>query len=108
GFSFGGYLLFRVSDVTPPQVACAMADGTWHASNVTLACSATDAGSGLANGGDTSFTLTTNVAAGTQDANAATDFHTVCDNANNCATVGPIAGNRIDRHAPTITISAPA
>src|SRR5262249_35580903 len=31
----------------------------------------------------------------------------VCDVAGNCATAGPIAGNQIDRKAPTITLTTP-
>jgi N-acetylneuraminic acid mutarotase len=94
-------------DTTPPTVACASPDGLWHNANVTLACTASDSDSGLANPADASFGLSTSVAAGAWSATAATGSRTVCDVAGNCATAGPISGNMIDRAAPTVTISTP-
>jgi hypothetical protein len=32
----------------------------------------------------------------------------VCDNAGNCATAGPIGGNKIDRKKPVISLITPA
>jgi endonuclease G len=96
------------ADVTPPVIQCAAPDGAWHGANVTLACTVTDAESGLANMADASFTLATLVPDGTEDGNAATDARTVCDRVGNCATAGPIAGNKIDRKKPGITLTTPA
>jgi hypothetical protein len=97
-------------DKTTPTVSCDSADGLWHAADVSIPCTAVDGGgqqkSGLANAGDASFSLSTNVTAGTEDANASTDSRNVCDNAGNCATAGPVAGNMVDKKAPTITASA--
>ena len=59
------------------------------------------------NAADGSFALTTAVAAGVENANAMTDSRVVCDLAGNCATAGPIAGNKIDRKAPVIILTAP-
>jgi endonuclease G len=95
-------------DATAPSVSCASPDGAWHPGNVALACTASDAGSGLANPGDASFSLTTSVGPGVEDANAATGTRTVCDVAGNCATAGPIGGNKIDRKGPAISITTPA
>lgn len=95
-------------DITPPTISCGAADGSWHADNVVIACTASDAGSGLADPADASFSLTTNVPAGTEDANAATNSRQVCDGTGNCATAGPIGGNKVDRKAPSIAINAPA
>ena len=94
-------------DMVAPMIMCAAADGAWHGANVTLACTASDAGSGLLNAADASFLLTTAVAAGTENGNASTDSRVICDNAGNCATAGPIAGNKIDRKAPTAQIVTP-
>jgi DNA/RNA endonuclease G (NUC1) len=94
-------------DLTPPVISCAAPDGGWHSANVSLACTATDAGSGLANTADASFSLMTSVALGAENGNAATDSRVVCDALGNCATAGPIAGNKIDRKAPSIVITAP-
>ena len=94
-------------DSAAPVITCASPDGFWHSNNISLACDAQDAGIGLANPADASFTLTTSVAAGTETANALTGTRQVCDGANNCATAGPIAGNMIDRKAPTITCASP-
>ena len=79
----------------------------WHADNVALGCTASDSGSGLANAGDASFSLVTSVADGSEDANASTDSRVVCDVAGNCATAGPIAGNKIDLKDPVITLTTP-
>jgi DNA/RNA endonuclease G (NUC1) len=90
-------------DMTPPSFNCQAADGAWHGNNVTLSCTATDDGSGLANISDASFTLMTSVVSGTETSNALTDTRTVCDKAGNCATAGPIGNNMIDRNAPVVT-----
>jgi endonuclease G len=95
-------------DRTAPAIACGAADGAWHATNVALACSASDAGTGLANPADASFSLVTSVGAGTETANGSTDSRVVCDVEGNCATAGPIAGNKIDRKAPSIAVTTPA
>ncbi len=90
------------------MITCEAPDGAWHADNVALACTASDSGSGLANPADASFVLTTSIADGVENANATTDSRVVCDAAGNCATAGPIAGNKIDRKAPVITLVTPA
>jgi hypothetical protein len=95
-------------DKTAPGVSCGMTDGRWHASDVSIACSANDGLSGLANSADSSFTLTTSVPAGTETANAVTGSRTVCDVAGNCSTAGPIGGNMVDKRPPAISISTPA
>ena len=95
------------ADQVAPVVTCATDDGTWHADNVTLQCSASDAGSGLADAGQATFALATSVPVGTETSNAATGSVQVCDQAGNCATAGPIGGIRVDRRAPQITIAAP-
>jgi Calx-beta domain-containing protein/HYR domain-containing protein len=92
-------------DVTPPAIECAAPDGAWHAQDVTLQCTATDAESGLADPADSSFALSTSVAAGTETAGAETNSRLVCDNAGNCATAGPIGGIMVDKKAPSITSS---
>jgi hypothetical protein len=94
-------------DKSMPSISCAPADGNWHASDVSISCTASDALSGLNVSADSSFFLSTNVPAGTETANATTNSHTVCNIAGNCATAGPFSGNRIDKKAPTITLSAP-
>ena len=93
-----------VVDTTPPRVACEEPDGAWHAGNVSLGCTASDSGSGLADPADASFALTTSVPDGAEDADAATDTRTVCDAAGSCTTAGPIRGNKIDRGDPTLSL----
>jgi len=96
-------------DETPPTINCASPDGAWHPGNVSIACTASDGGgSGLANPNDAAFALSTSVPAGTETANASTGSRIVCDVAGNCASAGPIAGNKIDRKAPVITITTPS
>lgn len=94
-------------DSTPPAINCGVAPSAWQADNVTINCSASDSGSGLADSADANFTLSTSVASGTETANAATNTHQVCDKSNNCVTSGPISGIMIDRKAPAITIASP-
>ena len=96
------------ADLDPPVVQCASPDGLWHGDNVAIACTASDSASGLLNAADASFTLMTMVASGVETANAATDTRVVCDAVGNCATAGPITGNRIDRKAPGVAVVAPA
>jgi hypothetical protein len=93
-------------DRRQPTVTCPAADGVWYANNVTLACTASDGGSGLASGADASFNLSTSVSAGTEDANAFTNSRNVCDAVSNCRSVS-VGGNQIDRRAPSITVSSP-
>jgi Tol biopolymer transport system component len=95
------------ADRAAPVVTCAAADGAWHPDNVALWCTASDAGSGLANAGQAAFALATSVPAGSETADAVTGAVQVCDRAGNCATAGPISGIRVDRRAPQITIAAP-
>ncbi len=95
------------ADAAPPVIDCAAADGLWHGTDVALACTASDTGSGLANPGDASFVLSTSVPAGTEDPNAWTGARTVCDLVGNCATAGAIGGNKIDKKAPLVSIDVP-
>jgi len=95
-------------DTTAPQVSCDAADGDWHAENVSIACAATDGGSGLAVAGDAAFNLSTDVAAGAEVDDASTGSRTVRDAAGNSATAGPVAGNKVDRKAPTFACDDPA
>lgn len=97
-----------VPDIVPPAITCDPPDGQWHPDNVVLHCTATDEGSGLADSADASFDLSTHVGVGVETANAFTDSREVCDAVGNCATAGPIGGNKVDRKAPVIVITQPA
>lgn len=89
-------------DTTPPLIQCASADDLWHRTNVLLACTASDERCGLADPSDSSFSLSTNVPAGSELADASTGIRQVCDLAGNCATAGPIARNKVDKRAPHV------
>ena len=95
-------------DSTPPTVECGAPDGNWHATDVSIACSASDAGSGLADPGDASFSLSTDVAPGTEESDVPTGIRKICDTAGNCTDAGPISGNKVDKQAPGIEFYAPA
>ena len=98
-----------VADTEAPTVACAPPDDAWHADNVSLACTASDAGSGLADAGTASFTLSTSIPQGEEDAAATTSSRQVCDLADNCTTAGPFGPLRVDRRTPSIACDgAPA
>jgi len=97
-----GPYTFKV-DKKAPVVSCGSADGVWHGSDVSIACRASDGGSGLVNDGDASFNLSTSVTANTEDANASTNSYNVADGVGNSATAGPISGNKVDKKAPTVS-----
>jgi hypothetical protein len=92
-------------DTEPPQVDCAQADSAWHTSNVSMACTASDAGSGLASQADASFNLVTSVQPEQEASSAMTNSRSVCDKAGNCATAGPVGPFKIDLTAPTVTLA---
>jgi hypothetical protein len=94
-------------DRAAPTVSCGAADPVWHAVDVLIGCTATDALSGLVTV-DGAFTLSTSVASGAFDTNAATGSRAVCDHAGLCTTAGPVGGSKVDRAAPKIAIDAPA
>jgi hypothetical protein len=90
-------------DKKAPGFACADPDGNWHGTNVSLECTASDLGSGLNGTSPSSFDLTTDVGSGVETADASTDSRELCDAVGNCATAGPIDGNRVDRRAPQLS-----
>jgi hypothetical protein len=94
-------------DQTAPAIACAAPSTAWSSTDQTVACTASDALSGLANPTQAQLTLSTSVPAGTETGSAATGSATVCDVAGNCATAGPITGLQVDRLGPSITVTAP-
>jgi hypothetical protein len=98
---------YRPSDTTAPSITCNTPVAEWQAEDASVICRASDAESGLADANDTEFALQTSVVAGTETTNAATDVRQVCDRAGNCATAGPVPGNKVDKKAPTLTIAAP-
>jgi hypothetical protein len=95
------------SDTTPPEIKCESVPAGWQANNVTIACTASDSGTGLAHPEDASFSLSTSVNFGEETATAYTGSHRVCDKADNCSEAGPLGPIMIDRKAPTITIKSP-
>jgi hypothetical protein len=95
-------------DRTLPVTACAPYDGLWHAQNVVLACTASDAVSGLATPADASFSLSTSIEDGVETSTASTDARTVSDRADNAATSGPVTNVKIDRKDPAIAVASPA
>jgi uncharacterized repeat protein (TIGR01451 family) len=95
-------------DKKAPVILCGSPDNLWHSADVVIACSASDAGSGLANVADASFNLTTSVPAGTETASAGTNTRSICDALNQCSAAGPIVGNKVDKKGPTVTVTSPA
>jgi hypothetical protein len=94
-----------IVDTTPPTLNCGSSDGLWHAGDVSVQCTAQDSGAGLANPADANFTLSTNVPAGTETANASTNTRQVCDLAGNCASM-VASGFRVDKKAPAFNCAA--
>jgi hypothetical protein len=94
-------------DENPPVLACAAPPTGWSAVEVGIACTATDSGSGLATTGQATFQLTTSVGDEQADPNASTNTVSVCDQAGNCATAGPVNGLHVDRSLPVVTCTPP-
>jgi uncharacterized repeat protein (TIGR01451 family) len=111
GFTEGGGGLATAerysAHATPPDISCGAADGTWHNSDVSFACTASDPESGLANAADASFTLTTNVSIGDETADARTNSRHVCNTVGDCTVAGPIVGNKVDRRPPSTGVATP-
>lgn len=93
-------------DATPPALNCVAPPSGWSASDISITCTPTDSTSGVSTA-DGYFTLATSVASGTETSSASTPSRTVCDLAGNCATAGPFTGLKVDKKAPSITLSAP-
>jgi len=94
-------------DKSVPVVGGGSPDGNWHAADAQIPCTATDAVSGLARADDASFVLTIAVPAGSETADASTSSRAVADLADNASVGGPVAGNKVDKKAPSIAIVAP-
>jgi hypothetical protein len=95
-------------DLSAPTVSCGGVPTGWSRTNVSVSCTASDSGSGLAKpSSDSTFTLSTTVATGTANAVAQTGSRSVCDVAGNCTTAGPLGPVEVDLAPPTITISSP-
>jgi hypothetical protein len=108
GTSSAPQSLVVMIDRSAPTISCAAPSTAWNAADLTVACTAADALAGLADPSQAQFVLATSVPVGTETASAATASVTVCDVVGNCAVAGPITGLKVDRLAPTITITAPA
>lgn len=92
-----------VDKKAPVQTACDSPDGAWHPNNLTLNCAYRDGGAGPAT---QTVALTTNVPAGTEDANASASANgaQACDNVGNCAaSPADVSGNMIDLKAPSVS-----
>jgi hypothetical protein len=91
-------------DNVPPVVTCGSPDSLWHATNVSIPCTAYDPmpGSGLLNPSDAAFNLVTNVPGGSENSTANTNSYTVYDVASNSTTVGPLGPNKVDMQPPVV------
>ena len=95
-------------DKTAPTLACTVpSQAIWYAANVNVPCTAVDNGSGLDDPADATFTLSTTVAAGSEDAAASSASKPVADDAGNSATAGPYTF-KVDRKGPVVTLVCPS
>jgi hypothetical protein len=98
-------------DSVHPDVNCS-ADTVWHATDVTLQCTASDGSeanaSGLLHEADatTGFSLRTNVPANVETSNAIAGTYTVCDYDLNCIEA-TYPGNKVDKKPPSIEVLSP-
>jgi hypothetical protein len=94
-------------DLADPNVTCGAPTGTagangWYVGDVSVSCTATDSGSGLADEGDGSFTLATS-----GDGSVSTPSRTVADASGRTTTVGPFGPFNVDLADPTIAVTSP-
>jgi len=106
--SIAGPISGNKVDKKAPSVGCGSADGNWHANDVSIACTASDGGSGVSPSSDESFSLSTNVAADTETSNAQTGTKEVSDAVGNKITAGPVGGNKVDKKGPSVACDTPA
>lgn len=103
GLSASASATYSIIDSGSPALTCIVPpQDVWYSGNQSVSCTANDAGSGLANPADASFSLSTDVSQNSHDAAASSGSKQVCDNAGNCLTAGPYT-YMIDRAAPTIS-----
>jgi len=91
------------TDKTAPILNCVAPAAVWRPVDVSVPCSASDAGSGLANPAQASFSVATAVPAGTETNGAAIPTVTVFDVAGNSASQGPFGPFLVDKKAPAIS-----
>ena len=96
-------IVVSVDQNAPSFVGCTGTPGVWFATNQTITCAVTDAGSGFGGFTTTTVDLSTNVDSGVETSNASTGSATVTDDSGLSVDVGPIGGFWIDRKAPVIT-----
>lgn len=105
-------------DKAPPGITCDPLPTNWQSGDVTVTCTASDVGSGLADPATESFTLGTSTAEGVVEEEAPLSTHEpVCDAVGNCSDVpvntpvcdaeencvpGPAVA-KVDRAVPTFT-----
>jgi hypothetical protein len=94
-------------DLAVPVVTCESAPTGWLTQEVSIDCTATDQGSGLADSGDAELELVTVVGDAAASNNAATEAREVCDQAGNCTSVAPVTGLKVDRALPAVTCAQP-
>ncbi len=93
-------------DKTAPTANCVGPNpppNGWQAADVLYNCTATDNGSGLANSSQSSFTLSTNVPAGTETGSVTIPAVTIFDVAGNSTSQGPFGPFEVDKKSPTIS-----
>ena len=88
-------------DRQPPAVTCTPPPGWQQGDTVSVSCTASDGGSGLATASQSSFSLTASIPAGSQGS-AFTGSEKICDAAGNCATAGPL-DVALDDSGPQVT-----
>lgn len=94
-------------DKTAPSVDCSVPDqAIWYATNQTVNCTAEDGLSDLANSTDENFSLSTNVAPGSETNAASTGSKDVADKADNSTAAGPYTF-MIDIRGPAVTLTCP-
>jgi large repetitive protein len=95
---------YKIDSVVPTYNCTPSVDSDWHGSNQSFACTASDAGSGVASPAGGNFTLSTSVADGNDNDDASTNSQGMTDVAGNSATA-QLHHIKVDRKKPTSSTS---
>ncbi len=94
-------------DQAPPVIECEEPPTGWHGTQVTVSCTASDEGSGLADPAQAEFELGSAVPQGSAAADAQTAPLTVCDAAGLCTEAPVLDGFSVDLVPPVVECDIP-
>ncbi|GAC1529828.1 MAG: hypothetical protein NVS3B12_03600 [Acidimicrobiales bacterium] len=86
-----------------PVVTCAAAPAEWQSTGVSVGCTATAEGSGLANPVDAAFALSVDIPAGLESSTVGLGRRRICNSLGRCSDTPALGNVRIDHRPPQVT-----